>query len=54
LRESGISGKEVTPFLLARMAAHSNGKTILSNRRLLENNAALASVISLTLQKYTN
>ncbi|KAF0111981.1 MAG: indigoidine synthase A family protein [Chloroflexi bacterium] len=53
LVQSGVSGKEVTPFLLSRMAVHSNGRTVISNRRLLENNAALASEIALAIEKTT-
>jgi len=51
LHEAGISGKEVTPFLLSRMAFHSENRTILSNQSLLENNAKLAAQISIAIEK---
>ncbi len=41
-----ISGKEVTPFLLAKMSAQSKGQTLRANIALLENNAKIAAEIS--------
>jgi pseudouridine-5'-phosphate glycosidase len=38
-----IQGKEITPFLLARMSAESKGETLRANIALLENNARIAS-----------
>jgi pseudouridine-5'-phosphate glycosidase len=38
-----IQGKEITPFLLARMSAGSKGETLRANIALLENNARIAS-----------
>ncbi len=52
LEQSGITGKGVTPFLLSRMAVHSKGKTIVSNRSLLENNVSLASKIALAIENF--
>jgi pseudouridine-5'-phosphate glycosidase len=54
LAEAGISGKQVTPFLLARMAHHSAGRTIKSNRSLLENNVLLATHIGNEIEKITS
>jgi pseudouridylate synthase len=48
-----ISGKEITPFLLAQMAEKSGGKTLKTNIALLENNAAIAAQVASCL-KYTN
>jgi pseudouridine-5'-phosphate glycosidase len=41
-----ISGRELTPFLLARMAEHSGGATLKANIALLENNARVAAEIA--------
>ncbi|MGI8408278.1 MAG: pseudouridine-5'-phosphate glycosidase, partial [Pyrinomonadaceae bacterium] len=41
-----IGGKEITPFLLARMSEKSGGKTLAANIALLENNARIASEIA--------
>jgi len=45
LREKNISGKQVTPFLLKELANLSGGRTIQSNKRLLENNVSLGCEI---------
>ncbi len=44
-----IAGRDVTPFLLARMAEHSEGATLRANIALLENNARVATQISRAL-----
>jgi pseudouridylate synthase len=44
--ESGIKGKELTPFLLAEMASRSEGRTLAANISLLENNAKIAAGIA--------
>lgn len=44
-----VSGREVTPFLLARMAERSEGATLRANIALLENNARVAAQISRAL-----
>lgn len=41
-----VAGRDVTPFLLARMAEHSEGATLRANIALLENNARVAAEIS--------
>lgn len=41
-----ISGKEITPFLLAQMAEKSRGKTLAANVALLENNASVAALVA--------
>jgi pseudouridine-5'-phosphate glycosidase len=43
---SNISGRELTPFLLARMAQLSKGTTLRANIVLLENNARVAAHIT--------
>jgi pseudouridylate synthase len=48
--DENIRGKEITPFLLARMAEQSGGKTLAANVALLENNARVAAQIAAALQ----
>lgn len=45
-RETGIHGKEVTPFLLRRLNELTNGKSMKANLALLLNNARLAAQIA--------
>ncbi len=49
--ESHITGRELTPFLLARMAALSEGATLRANVALLENNARVAAQIASELSQ---
>jgi pseudouridine-5'-phosphate glycosidase len=42
----GITGRDVTPFLLAQMAQFSEGATLRANISLLENNARVAGEIA--------
>ena len=42
----GISGPELTPFLLRQMAERSGGTTLRANIALLENNARVAAMIA--------
>lgn len=49
--QEGISGRELTPFLLSRMALHSDGATLRANIALLENNARVAAGIALALSQ---
>ncbi|HBB98604.1 MAG TPA: pseudouridine-5-phosphate glycosidase [Blastocatellia bacterium] len=44
-----ISGRNVTPFLLAQMSQRSDGATLRANIALLENNARVAAQIAATL-----
>lgn len=46
---SGIGGRNLTPFLLSRMAQASQGATLRANISLLENNAAVAAQIAKAL-----
>jgi pseudouridine-5'-phosphate glycosidase len=41
-----VTGRELTPFLLSRMAQESGGATLRANIALLENNARLATEIA--------
>ena len=51
--EKGISGKDITPFLLSELAERSGGKTLKANIRLLENNAAIACEIAVAMANRT-
>ena len=42
----GITGRDVTPFLLKRMSEQSKGATLKANIALLENNARVAAQIA--------
>lgn len=42
----GIHGKEITPFVLGRVVELTEGKSMVANRALLENNARLAAQIA--------
>jgi pseudouridine-5'-phosphate glycosidase len=44
-----VSGRELTPFLLSRMAKSSGGATLRANIALLENNARIASQVARAL-----
>jgi pseudouridine-5'-phosphate glycosidase len=46
-----ISGKAVTPFLLARMAEKTAGRSLQANLALLKNNARLAAEIACELAR---
>lgn len=48
-RERGITGKAVTPFLLARVSEQTDGESLRANIALLRSNAALAAQIARAL-----
>jgi pseudouridylate synthase len=48
---AGVRGREVTPFLLERLAQVSEGATVAVNLRLLEGNARLGARIALALAR---
>jgi pseudouridine-5'-phosphate glycosidase len=48
-RSAEVSGKAITPFLLAEMARLTGGDTLEANVALLLNNARVASLIALAL-----
>jgi pseudouridine-5'-phosphate glycosidase len=47
--QAGVRGAALTPFLLARMAEHSQGATLRANRALLRHNAEVAAAIAVAL-----
>lgn len=48
-RAAGVSGAQVTPFLLARLAELSGGRTLAANRALVVANARLAAEVAVAL-----
>ena len=48
----GIRGKEITPFLLSRMAERSNGVTLKTNLALLRQNARIAAEVAGSLRDH--
>ena len=48
-RAAGVSGPEVTPFLLDRIARASGGRAVEANLALLANNAGVAAAIAVAL-----
>lgn len=51
-RAQGLTGPDVTPFLLARIAEMTEGKSVRANLALLENNARVAGEISVALLEH--
>ena len=45
----GIGGRDLTPFLLSRLAERTQGRTLAANRALLVNNARTAARIATSL-----
>ena len=48
-KELGVSGKDVTPFVLSWLHERSDGRTLAANRALVLGNAALAAQVALAL-----
>ena len=48
-RKNAVSGKHLTPYLLERIAVLSEGRTLIANKRLLEDNARTAARIARAL-----
>ena len=49
--DQGISGKDVTPFLLSRIFDTTEGKSLIANIALVLNNARLAAQIASEINK---
>ena len=47
----GISGRDVTPFVLAKLNEITQGKSLAANWALLENNAEIGAEIAVELSK---
>lgn len=52
--EKGIKGKEITPFLLAKVKDITGGASLDSNIRLVYNNVKVAAKLAVELSKLTN
>lgn len=48
---NNITGRDLTPFLLSRMAEHSAGATLRANIALLENNARTAAQVAVEISR---
>jgi pseudouridine-5'-phosphate glycosidase len=51
LEREGIEGKQVTPFLLAKVLEYSGGKSLAANIALLLNNVRLACAIAVVMAR---
>lgn len=51
IEEAGITGKAVTPFLLAAIKEVTEGKSLAANIALIRNNAALGAAIAVAFRK---
>jgi pseudouridylate synthase len=51
-KELGVHGKNVTPFLLARLAEITGGRSLTANIALVKNNAKLAAEIAVAYSQY--
>jgi len=51
INEKGITGKEVTPFILAAIKQETGGKSLTANIALIKNNAAVGADIAVALAK---
>jgi pseudouridine-5'-phosphate glycosidase len=48
-QQAGIAGKAVTPWLLGRIVELSDGKSLITNQALINNNARLAADLAVAL-----
>ena len=46
MQRQGITGKDTTPFLLARIAERTGGRSLEANIQLVKNNARIAAQIA--------
>ena len=51
MRQQGIKGKEITPFMLSYIEKKSKGKSLEANIALVFNNVSLAARIAKTYKK---
>jgi len=50
-KESNVTGKRITPFLLKHIADHSKGESLDANIALIHHNASLAAKIAVSFEK---
>ena len=53
MQQLGITGKETTPFLLARIAERTEGRSLDTNIELVLNNARVAAEIAVEYSRLT-
>ncbi|MFY8025054.1 MAG: pseudouridine-5'-phosphate glycosidase [Sediminibacterium sp.] len=53
-QRAGVTGKDITPFLLKYIANHTKGESLEANIALIKNNAALGAKIAVELSAITN
>ncbi len=51
--QEGISGQDVTPFVLAHVHEASGGRTVRANKKIVVENAALAADVAVAYSKLT-
>src|SRR5690606_10600767 len=49
--ELGVGGKDLTPYLLTRLAERTEGRSLAANRALLVNNARVAAEIAMAFSE---
>jgi pseudouridine-5'-phosphate glycosidase len=50
--ENGVTGKKVTPFLLARIKTLTEGRSLETNIALVKNNARVGAALARELQEH--
>jgi len=50
-QEKNILGRDITPYILKRVAQLTQGKSLAANLALIKNNAKIASLIAVELSK---
>jgi pseudouridine-5'-phosphate glycosidase len=50
--ENGVTGKKVTPFLLARIKTLTDGRSLMTNIALVKNNARTGAALARALQEH--
>jgi pseudouridine-5'-phosphate glycosidase len=53
-QRAGVTGKDITPFLLKFIATYTNGESLEANIALIKNNAALGAKIAVELSAIIN
>jgi len=51
MQRQGITGKDTTPFLLARIAERTGGRSLEANIQLVLNNARVAAEIAVEMSR---